>query len=389
MRIISIVGARPEFIQAAPVSRALRRTHEEILVHTGQHYDYTMSQVFFEHLKLPKPDINLEVGSGSHGRQTSQMIARLEQIMLDLKPDLVIIRGDTNSTMAGALAASKLGIPLAHIEAGMRSFNKRMPEEINRLVADRLSDQLFCITQQAVRNLVDEGMIEGVYYTGDVMLDALQQNVEIARDISKLSERLNLTSGGYLLATVHRASNTDNAENLSGIVNAFNQIDEPIVFPVHPRTRSVIERMGLQFARHVHVIEPVGYLDMLKLESDAHAILTDSGGVQRESYYLSIPCITLRQDTEFTETVESGWNRLVGAETDRIVQAWRTIERPPEHPAYFGYGDAAQRIADIFDQHPPVFGQYYNQPETTSANEAIADAIALTTVQHPLRTNNV
>lgn len=360
MKIVSIVGARPEFIQAAPVSRALRHHHQEILVHTGQHYDYRMSQVFFEHLNLPQPDVNLEVGSGSHGAQTGEMLARLERVLIELQPDLVIVRGDTNSTLVGALAAAKLAIPLVHIEAGERSFNKRMPEEINRLVADRLSDLLFCVTRTAVRHLTDEGIVAGVHYCGDVMLDALQQNLATARERSVILQRIGLQPGKYLLATVHRASNTDDPENLRGIVTALNSIQEPIVFPVHPRTQAAIEHLNLSFARHVAAIEPVGYLDMLALESSARTILTDSGGVQREAYFLSIPCITLRKETELTETVEVGWNRLVGTEPERILETVHKFVPPAEHPPLFGDGHAAEQIAEIIEARPIAFGQNYD-----------------------------
>jgi UDP-GlcNAc3NAcA epimerase len=361
MKIISVVGARPEFIQAAPVSRALRRQHQEILLHTGQHYDYRMSRVFFEHLNLPEPDVNLEIGSGGHGQQTGEMLMRMERAMLDLRPDLVIVRGDTNSTLAGALAASKLHIPLAHIEAGERSYNKRMPEELNRLVADRMADILFCVTQSAVRHLAEEGITAGVHYTGDVMLDALLQNLEIARRESTILQRIGLPPEVYLLATVHRASNTDDPVNLRRIVMAFNAIREPIVFPVHPRTRSVIERLGLEFAPHVLAIEPVGYLDMLMLESNARAILTDSGGVQREAYFLCKPCITLREETELLETVEVGWNRLVGARSETIMEAVRDFIPPTDHPPLFGDGTAAEKIAAIISSGPIQFGEHYDR----------------------------
>ncbi len=371
MRIVSIVGARPEFIQAAPVSRALRRHHKEILIHTGQHYDYYMSQVFFEHLQLPQPDMNLDVGSGSHGEQTSEMLVRLERALIDLRPDLVVVRGDTNSTLAGALAAGKLAIPLIHIEAGERSYNKRMPEEINRLVADRLSDLLFCVTQTAVRHLADEGIVDGVHYSGDVMLDALQQNLATARERSLILQRIGLYPGYYLLATVHRASNTDDPDSLRGIVKALNSIREPIVFPVHPRTRSAMERLNLSFAPHVVAIEPVGYLDMLALESTARAVLTDSGGVQREAYFLSIPCITLREETELTETVEVGWNRLVGAEPNRILEAVHHFVPPAEHPPLFGDGRAAERIAEIIEAGPISFGQTYTRAPLVMMAEAL------------------
>ena len=361
MRIVSVVGARPDFIQAAPVSRALRRRHQEILVHTGQHYDYLMSQVFFEHLSLPEPDVNLEVGSGDHGQQTGEMVALLERTFRDMRPDLVMVHGDTNSALAGALAASKMHIPLAHIESGERSFNKRMPEEINCLVADRLADVLFCITRTAVRQLADEGITGNVHYTGDVTLDALYQNLPVSRQRSDILSRLDLSTDGYLLATVHRAGNTDNPHNLRGIVAAFNASSEPVIFPVHPRTRGAIDRLGLTFRPHVRPIEPVGYLDMLALESNARVILTDSGGVQREAYFLSIPCITLRDETGLMETVRAGWNRLAGTDPDRILAALRELVVPDEHPALFGDGHSAERIAEILTTHSIAFGQNYDR----------------------------
>ena len=367
MRFVSVVGARPEFIQAAPVSRVLRRQHQEVLIHTGQHYDYRMSRVFFEHLQLPEPDIDLEVGSGSHGGQTGEMLARMERALLDVKPDAVIIRGDTNSTLVGALAASKLHIPLVHVEAGERSYNKRMPEEINRLVADRLADMLFCVTQTAVQHLAEEGIVGGVYFSGDVMLDALQQNLPVARAKSTILSRIGLPAGCYLLATVHRASNTDDPANLRQIVSAFNAIREPIVFPVHPRTRSVIDRLELSFAPHVLPIEPVGYLDMLALESNARAILTDSGGVQREAYFLAVPCITLRDETELTETVQVGWNRLVGARPESIIETVRNFVPPADHPPLFGDGHAAERIVDRMADGTLGFGQNYDRVATPLA----------------------
>ncbi len=371
MKIVSIVGARPEFIQAAPVSRALRRQHHEILIHTGQHYDYRMSRVFFEHLQLPEPDIDLEVGSGSHGEQTGEMLISLERALLDVKPDCVIIRGDTNSTLVGALAAAKMHIPLVHIEAGERSYNKRMPEEINRIVADRLSDLLFCVTQTAVRHLADEGIVGGVHFSGDVMLDALQQNLPVARLTSTILSRVGLLAGYYLLATVHRAANTDDPENLRRIVGAFNAIREPIVFPIHPRTRAAIDRLGLLFSPHVLAIEPVGYLDMLMLESNARAILTDSGGVQREAYFLSIPCITLRNETELHETVEAGWNQLVGTNPERIILTVRDFMPPVEHPALFGDGHAAERITEIIGSSALEFGHNYDRVATPLSTQAV------------------
>jgi UDP-N-acetylglucosamine 2-epimerase len=347
MKILSIVGARPEFIQADPVSRELRREHQEVLVHTGQHYDYAMSQVFFRDLALPEPDYNLGVGSGSHGRQTGEMLARLETVMVNEQPDWVIVRGDTNSTLAGALAAAKLGIPLAHIEAGARSFNRGMPEEINRLVADRVAALLFCIAPSAVGNLAAEGITAGVHYVGDVMYDALLRHLPIARRTSPVLAQLGLRPKRYLLATVHRAVNTDCPGNLRNIVAAFNAIPETIVFPVHPRTRKALDRLGLTFCPHVRAIEPVGYLDMLLLEAEARLILTDSGGVAREAYFAGVPCVTLREETEHVETVACGWNRLAGAEPARILDAVQTFHPEGPQPPIFGDGTAAQRIVSI------------------------------------------
>jgi len=367
MKIVSVVGARPEFIQAAPVSFALRREHREVLVHTGQHYDDAMSRIFFEDLDLPAPDYHLGVGSGPHGRQTGEMLARLEEVLRAERPDLVIVRGDTNSTLAGALAAAKLHIPLVHIEAGERSFNKFMPEEINRLVADRLADLHFCITRRAVQHLAREGITEGVHFVGDVMLDAARRYLPRALERAPaLLERLGVEPGRYLLATVHRAGNTDDPHRLAGILAGFRAIPEPIVFPVHPRTRQALIRYGLEGAPHIRMIEPVGYLDMLALEAHARMILTDSGGVQREAYFLGIPCLTLREETELVETVEVGWNRLVGTDPRRIVEGWQTFRPCGPRPPLFGDGHAAEHIAAILRASPPRFGQHYRKPETLS-----------------------
>ncbi|HCE17426.1 MAG TPA: UDP-N-acetylglucosamine 2-epimerase (non-hydrolyzing) [Anaerolinea thermolimosa] len=349
MKILSVVGARPEFIQAAPVSRALRQRHHEVLVHTGQHYDYRMSQTFFDELGIPTPDYNLEVGSGSHARQTGEILIRMEEVMLREKPDLVIVRGDTNSTLAGALAASKLHIPVAHIEAGERSFDRRMPEEINRLVADRLADLFFCVSQKAVKHLAAEGIHTRVHWVGDVMLDAMLTNRVLARERSTALRDSGLSPRSYALVTVHRAANTDDPERLGGIARALNAVEENVIFPVHPRTRRAIESAGIQFKRHVRLIEPVGYLDMMMLEENARLIATDSGGVQREAYFLGVPCLTLRDETEWVETVEVGWNCLVGADPEKILQAWHTFAPPAEHPPIFGDGHASEAIARHID----------------------------------------
>jgi UDP-GlcNAc3NAcA epimerase len=347
MKVLSIVGARPEFVQAAPVSRALRQTHQEILVHTGQHYDYAMSQVFFNELALPDPDYNLEVGSGPHGEQTGKMLARLEAVMLQERPDWVIIRGDTNSTLAGALAASKLHLPLAHIESGARSFDRAMPEEINRLIADRVSDLLFCIAPSALENLAAEGIRDGVHYVGDVMFDAVLANLPLARSKSAILSRLNVRPKEYVLATVHRAANTECVDNLRNIVSALNQAEESIVFPIHPRTRAALAAAGLELESNVRAIEPVSYLEMLALEDNARTIVTDSGGVTREAFFLKIPCITLRLETEHVETVETGWNLLVGTDTCRILDALHNFQPGGNQPAIYGDGRAAESIVAL------------------------------------------
>jgi UDP-N-acetylglucosamine 2-epimerase len=356
MKIVSIVGARPEFVQAAPVSRALRVNHHEILVHTGQHYDYLMSRAFFDELEIPAPDYNLEVGSGSHGRQTAEILIRLEEVLLKEQPDLVIVRGDTNSTLAGALAATKLRIPTAHIEAGERSYDRRMPEEINRLVADCLADTYFCASQAAVRRLSAEGIDAQVHWVGDVMLDAMLWNLPIARRKSDALARLGLQTRGYALVTVHRAANTDDPERLRQIADALNRAPETVVFPAHPRTRKALERADVHFTSNVRLIDPVGYFDMIVLEENARLIATDSGGVQREAYFLGVPCLTLRDETEWTETVAACWNRLVGADAEQILDAWITFQPPAQRPPIFGDGDAGGHIARILTERGVRFG---------------------------------
>jgi UDP-N-acetylglucosamine 2-epimerase len=357
MKIVSIVGARPEFVQAWPVSQALRTGHQEILVHTGQHYDYKMSQTFFDDLGIPAPDYNLEVGSGAHGKQTAEVLTRLEEVLVKEQPDLVIVRGDTNSTLAGALAASKLHIPTAHVEAGERSFDRRMPEEINRLVSDTLADVHFCVSHTAVQHLAAEGISDSAHWVGDVMLDALNHNRPIARRKSDALARLDLKPGLYSLVTIHRAANTDDPLRLSQIVQALNHVPETIVFPAHPRTRKALTQIGAQFADHVRLVEPVGYLDMMMLEENARLIATDSGGVQREAYFLGIPCLTLRDETEWVETVQVGWNKLIGVEPEQVAEAWFNFAPPAEHPPIFGNGAAAERIAQILGAEGVMFGQ--------------------------------
>lgn len=356
MKIVSVVGARPEFIQSAPVSRALRPRHHEVVVHTGQHYDYRLSQTFFDELALLAPDYNLGVGSGSHARQTAEILTRLEEVLLRERPDLVLVRGDTNSTLSGALAAAKLHIPTAHIEAGERSYDRRMPEELNRLVADSLADVFFCASRAAVDRLAAEGIRAGVHWTGDVMLDALLHNRPIAESRSTALRRLGLRPGGYALVTIHRAANTDDPARLANLVAALNQAPEPVVFPVHPRTRAALNRQGARFGAQVTLIEPVGYWDMLALEAGARLIATDSGGVQREAYFLGKPCLTLRDETEWAETVAAGWNVLAGNEPAHIRQLWRDFRPPADRPPIFGDGTAARRIVCQLEAEPPCFG---------------------------------
>ncbi len=339
MKIVSIVGARPQFIKAAAVSRELRKHHKELLVHTGQHYDYAMSGVFFDGLEIPAPDFNLGVGSGTHGAQTGAMLRTVEEVVIQEKPDWVLIYGDTNSTLAGALAASKLHIPVVHVEAGLRSFNRRMPEEVNRVIADHLSALLLCPSSTAITNLEAEGITKGVHLVGDVMLDVLNWAKE--RSAPKAPETLNrlgLKKNGYLMATVHRSENTDDPHRLLNILSAFNTLEEPVLFPAHPRFRKVLAESGHQLKSHIKLIEPLGYFDMVTLTHSARLVLTDSGGLQKEAYWLGVPCVTLRDETEWVETVESGWNKLAGFDRDAIVETIRTFTPPSKRPALYGEG---------------------------------------------------
>jgi len=452
MKVVSIIGARPQFMKIAPIIRELDRfnschpspiTIHHLLVHTGQHYDYLMSKVFFDELGIPEPDYNLEVGSASHGTQTGYMLERAEQVLLKERPDWVLVYGDTNSTLAGALAASKiytstaqnitiygwdkkaplsinperntpafkpgmsrrvyyskeLGVnskldavtseqlsvsnlinsknpinarnprgyrPLiAHVEAGLRSFDREMPEEHNRVLTDHCSDLLFCPTQTAVDNLAREGITHGVHLVGDTMYDAVLQFSEIARQRSTILQDLGLKPKGYLLATVHRPCNTDIPENLRNILAAFAEISEPVIFPVHPRTRQCMAKFGLSNARsalptplnleaiqpgrNLKFIDPVGYLDMLALEKNARLILTDSGGMQKEAYFFGVPCVTLRTETEWIETVEAGWNIVVGVEPKKIGEAVRGFHPQGERSKVFGDGRASKRIVAILE----------------------------------------
>jgi UDP-GlcNAc3NAcA epimerase len=352
-KIVTIVGARPQFIKAAAVSRTLRERHHEVLVHTGQHYDYEMSGIFFDGLELPRPDANLGVGSGSHGAQTGAMLKAIEDVLLAERPDWLLIYGDTNSTVAGALAAAKLGVPVVHVEAGLRSFNRRMPEEVNRVVADHLSDLLICPSETAVKNLATEGISRNVYLVGDVMLDVLNwARQKLESRPSAILTRLGVVHQKYLVATVHRSENTDDPVRLSNILNTFNSLSEPIVFPVHPRARKIMGQSGLRIEPHVQLIDPVGYLDMVALTGSARLVLTDSGGLQKEACWLQVPCVTLRDETEWVETVDAGWNTLVGSDPQKIADAVRSSAPAGVAPTLYGDGFAAARCVDLLGPSP-------------------------------------
>jgi UDP-N-acetylglucosamine 2-epimerase len=344
MKILTIIGARPQFIKAAMVSHILRKDNTEVLVHTGQHYDYLMSDVFFKELEIPQPNYNLEVGSAKHSEQTGQMLIRLEPIFEQEKPDCVLVYGDTNSTLAGALVASKLHIPVAHVEAGLRSFNREMPEEINRVLTDHISQFLFCPSQAAVENLKLEGITSGVQVVGDVMYDAILNYIKVAKKKSNILRSLNLDPKKYLLATMHRPVNVDDTGRLSNILETLSAIGETVIFPAHPRTFKSISTAGFSLGKNIKLVEPVGYLDMLWLEKNARMILTDSGGVQKEAYWAEVPCITLREETEWVETVQSGWNMTVGMERTKIMNAVRGFSIPASHPVLFGDGHASVQI---------------------------------------------
>lgn len=351
MKIISIVGARPQFIKAATVSRVLRSKSEteEVLVHTGQHYDENMSEVFFDELEIPKPDYHLGVGSCTHGAQTGRMLEAIEQVLMREKPDFVLVYGDTNSTLAGALAAVKLQLPVAHVEAGLRSFNRRMPEEINRVLTDHASNLLFAPTEVAVDNLRSEGIPEDrIHQVGDVMYDAALYYASRANARSRILDQLELQPKGYTLATVHRAENTDDPSRLHAIFEGLGLIGNriPVIFLVHPRTRAAIERKETlaEASKHLRLIDPVGYLDMMMLEKNAGLIATDSGGVQKEAFFYHVRCITLREETEWVELVECGWNVLVGCDPGRIAAAALWKQPHSNSPSLYGDGHAAERI---------------------------------------------
>ncbi|MBP3742139.1 MAG: UDP-N-acetylglucosamine 2-epimerase (non-hydrolyzing) [Treponema sp.] len=357
MKIITVIGARPQFIKAAVLSRYLRDNPslgiKETLVHTGQHYDANMSEVFFKEMDIPQPDVNLHLGSGTHGKMTGAMLAGIEELILEKKPDALLVYGDTNSTLAGALAASKLLVPVIHVEAGLRSFMMTMPEEQNRRLTDHLSAYLFCPTQTAIKNLAMEGIEDcgddikptadnkRVCMTGDIMYEA--SLYYRAHNTVKISDN----EEGCILLTIHRQENTDNPDRLSSIVKAINELtSERFIFPVHPRTKKILAQNDLRFGSHVKLIEPIGYFEMIAYEEICKCILTDSGGVQKEAFFFEKPCITMRDTTEWVELVESGWNTLTGADTHSIVQAVQNVKKPNILPSLYGKGDCAKLICE-------------------------------------------
>jgi UDP-GlcNAc3NAcA epimerase len=347
LKILSVVGNRPQFIKSAPVSVVLReRGAEEVVLHTGQHYDPELSQVFFEELELAPPAYQLDAGSGSHAEQVARMLPGIERAVVGERPDRVLVFGDTNSTLAGALAAVKAGFEVAHVEAGLRSFDLTMPEEVNRLLVDRISTLLHCPSENAATNLQREGIVGGVRVVGDVMLDANIRLAPIAREHSHALAEAQVEPGAYALATLHREANV-RPPALGRIAEALALLDEPVVFPLHPRTRAALAEEGVELGSNVRPLPPIGYLDFAALASQARIVLTDSGGVQKEAYWYGVPCLTLRENTEWVETVEAGWNRLVGSDPEQIVEAARTIAPPAEHPALYGDGHAADSIADL------------------------------------------
>lgn len=349
MTCTTIVGARPQFIKAAPVSRALAaRGIEERLIHTGQHYDFEMSEVFFRELQIPTPRYSLGLGGGMHGAMTGQMLAEIERILIDDRPDVVLVYGDTNSTLAGALAASKLQIPVCHVEAGLRSYNRLMPEEINRVLTDHLSEKLLCSSPVGVENLAKEGIVEGVEVVGDVMADAskLAQEITAGALPGGLAEvEPGLLDEDFILLTLHRAENTDDAERLRQLMDQINALEQPILFPVHPRTRSALKRVGVTPAPHVVQLDPVGYLEMAYLLGRAALVMTDSGGLQKEAYWARVPCVTLRTETEWVETVDCGWNVVFGRGERPLPDCIARLAHRPEWTPLYGDGCAAERIA--------------------------------------------
>jgi len=343
MHILTVVGARPQFIKCAPLSDIVRQNHTEYLIHTGQHYDDTMSQIFFDELGIPRPDLDLGVGSGSHAQQLAAMVAPLEQAMLAQQPDWVVVYGDTNSTLAAALAAAKLNLRIAHVEAGLRSFNRTMPEEVNRVLTDHVSALLFCPTEVAVNNLHKEGITAGVHITGDIMVDSVHRATKMGEDRGISLD----TPPNYAMLTIHRPANTDTATQLGHIVQEINKLDLPVIFPIHPRTRKMLDQFDLHLGDHVNIVEPMGYIDMLLHVKGADLLITDSGGLQKEAYVLGTPCVTVRPETEWVETIETGWNRLASPANLLQQIADARGDNPGSHSTVYGDGTAAQQMVAL------------------------------------------
>jgi UDP-GlcNAc3NAcA epimerase len=340
MKILTIVGARPQFVKAAALSREIKKYNdiEEVIVHTGQHYDKNMSDLFFEELEIPKPKYNLNIGSGTHAYQTAEMLKGIEDVLVNEKPDFCLVYGDTNSTLAGALAASKLHIPIAHVEAGLRSYNKRMPEEINRITTDHVSSILFPPTENASQILDSEGLGKLSFNVGDIMLEVVNYYSSINK--VKLEDIVDMACSDYYLCTIHRQENT-NPKNMKSIFSALNQLNKNVILPLHPRTKNYLD--GIDIANNIKIIEPVGYFEMLCLLKNAAKVLTDSGGLQKEAFFLKKPCITLREETEWIETLKDGWNHIVGADTDKILEKVK-LEPTQNQKDYFGKGNTAELI---------------------------------------------
>jgi UDP-N-acetylglucosamine 2-epimerase len=351
MKIASVVGARPNFIKLIPIHKAISKTFDHTIIHTGQHYDYELSEIFFKEFNLPKPHFDLEVGSGTAGFQFSQMVEKLEKIFLSCKFDVVIVYGDTNSTFAGAFTASKCGIKVIHVEAGLRSFDRRMPEESNRILTDHLSDYLFAPTMTAVKNLKEEHVFGRIINSGDISVEIVKESVKLSSR-SKILDELQLEPKSYILFTMHRSENTSSDDPLASVIHAFEILSEiKIVFPIHPRTEKVLKErklyQRLKKCKNVQLIKPVGYVDFTKLMQNANKILTDSGGIQKEAYLLSIPCITIRDNTEWVETVEHGWNILTGVHTNKIVKAVRDWMPSCTLKPIFGNGTTSKTITEL------------------------------------------
>jgi len=354
MKIVTVVGARPQFIKAAIISREIKKYKNiiEIILHTGQHFDTNMSEIFFEEMEIPKPDYNLGIKSLSHGAMTGRQLESIEQILTVENPDLVLLYGDTNSTLAGALAASKLNISVAHIEAGLRSFNKKMPEEINRLLTDHISELLFAPTITAKNNLINEGIKKNkIKLVGDVMFDAALHFGKLAESKCNILDKLNLKNQGYILSTVHRQENTDNLQKLKNIFSALSKSSAPVIMPIHPRTKSIINENNIKYSSIINIIDPIGYLDMITLEKNALKIVTDSGGIQKEAFFFHTPCITIRNETEWIELVNAKVNKLVGHDKNKIINALKSFSPNKFDYSFYGAGNSGEKILSNIIQY--------------------------------------